>query len=355
MFNLQKWIRPHIWELKPYASARDEYEGTEGIFLDANENPFCSKDIPRFNRYPDPYQRELKQQIAQIKNIDASKVFLGNGSDEVIDLLMRLSCAPLKDEVLIMPPTYGMYRVCADINQINVLEAPLTEDFALQTDLVLRTFTAHTKICFVCSPNNPTGNVLEASEIHRIIQSFDGVVIVDEAYIDFARQESFVKYLHSYPNLVVIQTLSKAWGMAGLRLGMCFASEEIIRLLNKIKPPYNVNQATQEIALESLTKTAEKEEQVQQILSLREKLKHDLKQISEVEMVYPSDANFLLVKMAHAEKVYQYLIQQKVIVRSRANVQLTKDCLRISVGTAEENEQLLTALNTYVHHKSALV
>lgn len=343
-FDLEKHLRTHIQSLKPYASARHEYAGVEGIFLDANENPFGSTETAAYMRYPDPYQQTLKARLSVLKGIDAAHIFLGNGSDEVIDLLMRLFCEPQADRILIMPPTYGMYAVNAAIHRIGVLEVPLSESYALRPEKVLKSATPNTKICFICSPNNPTGNALDVAHILEIVENFEGIVVLDEAYIDFSGEASFVGVLEKYPNLVVLQTFSKAWGLAGLRLGMAFASTQIIGYLNKIKAPYNLGRATQEIALKNLANQAQKEIFVQKICKLRESLSRALQKIPLVEKVYPSDANFLLVKITDADRVYRTLVERKVIVRNQTNVPFCGGCLRISVGTPAENAQLLDEL-----------
>lgn len=348
-------LRPHILELVPYSSARDEYTGKEGVFLDANENPYQSANGQQWNRYPDPYQWAIKQKLAPIKGVRPTQIFLGNGSDEPIDLLVRATCTPRQDNMIILPPTYGMYQVSADINDVTVLKVPLTPDFQVDTTQVLATITPSTKIIWICSPNNPSGNLVQREAIVEILENFNGLVVVDEAYIDFARlalpestnlakSASFTNELDRYPNLVVLQTFSKAWGLASLRLGMCFASEELIRVLNKIKPPYNLSGATQAILLEALDHEAEKNIMVEQILAERERLQADLVVLASVQKIYPSDANFLLVKFNDAKHTFEALIDQKVIVRDRSKVTLCEGCLRITVGTIEENKALIEAL-----------
>jgi histidinol-phosphate aminotransferase len=347
LFDLNKILRENIRKVKPYSSARDEYKGTEGIFLDANENPYGSALETAYNRYPDPLQRELKEKISGLKRVNASQIFLGNGSDEPIDLLIRAFCNPGKDNIITMPPTYGMYEVSAGINDVKVKEVTLTEEFQINTGKVLATIDPDTKIIFVCSPNNPTGNCLYTNDIVKIIESFQGIVVIDEAYIDFAPDKTFVSSLKKYPNLVVLQTFSKAWGMAALRLGMAFSSEEIIAVLNKIKPPYNINEATQRLASDGLRNLLNKERMVERILNEREKLAEELSKISAVKKVYPSDANFLLVKTEDGNKVYDFLISKKIITRNRSNIKLCEGCLRITVGTAEENRELIKALHEF--------
>jgi len=345
--NLQQLIRPHILDLKPYSSARDEFTGAAEVYLDANENSFGSLIGQNFHRYPDPYQKELKSAIAELKNVPADKIFLGNGSDEAIDLLIRLFCRPGKDKILIMPPTYGMYEVSAKINDVAVVEIPLTEKFQIQISQVEEQMQANLKIIFICSPNNPSGNDFMADHVKTILDDFDGIVVVDEAYIDYTQRESYNRWLSAYPNLVVMQTFSKAWGIAALRLGMAFASEEIIHYLNKIKPPYNVNLQTQQLGLQVLQKEEIKEKQVTELLKQREILMTKLTNFSTVEYVYPSNANFLLVRVKDANQMYKYLMDMKVIVRNRSNIKLCGNCLRITVGTPAENKILLQAFHTF--------
>ncbi|MBD3630926.1 histidinol-phosphate transaminase [Cyclobacterium sp.] len=344
-FDLTKLLRPHIAALKPYSSARDEYTGKEGVFLDANENPLGSITREAYNRYPDPYQIALKTRLSQIKKVPAENMFLGNGSDEAIDLLFRAFCRPGMDNVIILPPTYGMYEVSAGINDTRVVKVPLTTDFQIREDEVLQAVDAHTKIIFICSPNNPSGNKLNRDAIYKILKGFDGLLVVDEAYIDFSDEPSFSEELDRYPNLLVLQTLSKAWGLAALRLGMAYASSEIIAILNKIKPPYNVSGLTQQTVLQAMGNMDKLDGMVQDILKQKEKLIKDLEKISRVEKVFPSQANFLLVKVPDAHKVYQQLIGKKIIVRDRSKVQHCDDCLRITVGTEGENKRMLQALN----------
>lgn len=346
MFNLDKLLRPHIKGLQPYASARDEYEGNEGIFLDANENAYGSVTSQPYNRYPDPHQKALKRKISEIKGIPAEQIFLGNGSDEPIDLIYRLFCVPGKDNVIIMPPTYGMYEVSANLNDITLKRVSLTPDFQIDSKAILQATDSNTKIVWCCSPNNPTGNNVSPDAIKEIINGFSGIVVVDEAYIDFTTQETFIKLLALYPNLIVLQTFSKAWGLAGLRLGMAFASKEIIGLLNKIKAPYNINSVTQQLVLEGLQNVEWKEEAVKRVLKDKNDLVEKLNKISSVEKIYPSDANFILAKIKNAREVYNSLVEKKIIVRDRSNVKLCEDCLRISVGTKEENSALIEAIDS---------
>ena len=344
-FDIRKLLRPNIAEIVPYSSARDEYTGKEGIFLDANENPIGSVANGDFNRYPDPLQRAVKEKIARIKGVAPSKIFLGNGSDEPIDLLFRAFCEPQTDNVITLPPTYGMYRVCADINNVAVVQVPLIpETFDIDVAGVLNAVDTDTKIIWICSPNNPTGNLVSRKKVVEVIEKFNGIVVIDEAYIDFADEPSFVEELNNYPNLVVLQTFSKAWGMAALRLGMAYASEEIINVLNNIKYPYNINIATQHLVLEALDKVADKDDMVAELMKQRSWLVDNLKDISFVEKIYPTDANFVLVKMKGARTVYEKLLKKLVIVRDRSKVTLCDDCLRITVGTASENEKLIEEL-----------
>lgn len=342
--NIKALLRPHLINIKPYSSARDEYTGKEGIFLDANENPYGSATRESFNRYPDPLQKELKEKIGLIKNTHPANIFLGNGSDEPIDLLIRAFCEPGIDNVIITPPTYGMYEVSAEINNVALKKVPLSTDFHLRTEAILAEVDKHTKIIFICSPNNPTANSMHAADIEYILKNFGGIIIVDEAYIDFSEQPGFVEKLKNYDNLVVLQTFSKAWGMAALRLGMAFANKEIIHYLNKIKPPYNINGATQKLALEALENVKWKDQKVSEIKTLRNELAKQITKLNNVEKVFPSDANFVLVKIKEAKAVFDRLIEKKIIVRDRSRVILCEGCLRITIGTKEENEALLKAL-----------
>lgn len=348
MFSLNKIIRPHILSLTPYASARDEYSGKEGTFLDANENPFGSVISGNYNRYPDPYQSTVKEKLGEIKGVNAKQIFLGNGSDEAIDLVIRATCEPQQDNILILPPTYGMYKVCADVQNVVVKQVSLTADFQIDTKKILETADANTKIIWICSPNNPSGNLIERSSILHILDNFKtGLVVVDEAYIDFAIEESFIKMLDKYPNLVVLQTFSKAWGLAALRLGMAFASEEFIKILNKIKYPYNLNGVTQKLLYTALGKEDKKNKYVKQVLKERQRLHKELAKLSIVKHIFPSDSNQLLVKFSDANAIFHFLIGQKIITRNRSNVILCEDCIRISVGTQKENEILMEALKKY--------
>jgi histidinol-phosphate aminotransferase len=340
MFELEKLIRKNVLKLKPYSSARDDFQGSASVYLDANENPNQSP----FNRYPDPHQIKLKEKISVIKGIPVDQIFLGNGSDEPIDLLIRAFCEPGIDKVLIPQPTYGMYTVSAEINNVEIKSIKLTPEFDIDLNMLSEAWDDHTKLIFLCSPNNPSGNLLDPEKIKSVLRQFQGIVVVDEAYIDFTAYPGFVPLLKTYPNLVVLQTLSKAWGLAAIRLGMCFASKEIIAVLNKIKPPYNISILAQQTALEELHFEVRKNRWVTEIITEREKLKTGLSNLKSVQKVYPSDANFLLVKIANAKKVYDALVQKGIIVRDRSNVVLCDDCLRITVGTAQENQILLNEL-----------
>ncbi|GCC51486.1 histidinol-phosphate transaminase [Chryseotalea sanaruensis] len=339
-FDLNTLVRKNIIALKPYSSARDEFKGEAEVYLDANENPYPSG----YNRYPDPLQWKVKELLAQQKEVKAEQIFLGNGSDEAIDLLIRVFCEPNQDSVMITEPTYGMYRVCANINAVAIQNVLLTKDYQLDTEGILKAVTPNTKIIFLCSPNNPTGNLLSVDDISKVLNNFSGLVVVDEAYIDFAGDVSLIKELKKYPNLVILQTFSKAWGLAGLRLGMCFASEAIINLLNKVKYPYNVNIKTQELAAEALLNADSKDRAVAEILSERGQLVDTLNQIPFVIKVYPSDANFVLVAIENASVTYQKLMQQGIIVRDRSTVVLCESSLRITIGTPEENKKLINSL-----------
>lgn len=344
MKSLKELTRPNIWVLKPYSSARDEYSGRQAhVFLDANENPFNEPN----NRYPDPRQRELKVEIGKIKKIDSERIFLGNGSDEAIDLVYRAFCEPHIDNVVAIEPTYGMYGVCADINDIEYRNVKLNAEYDFTAQSMLSAADEHTKMMWLCSPNNPTGNNLCLEEIVKLLQSFQGLVILDEAYGDFSDKPSFIHQLDKFPNLIVLQTFSKAMGCAGIRLGMAFASGEIISILNKIKYPYNVNQLTQQAAMNMLSRYYQVHEWVKDLLIQRKRLMDEFRPLSMVENVYPSDANFFLTKVTDAKRIYDYLVDNGIIVRNRSNVSLCDQCLRITVGTSLENNTLLDALKTY--------
>lgn len=344
MVDIHALVRPHIRDLKPYSSARDEYTGSEGVFLDANENALGSITERPWNRYPDPYQRTLKAKVAELKGVAPEQLFLGNGSDEPIDLLFRAFCEPKTDHVIINPPTYGMYQVSADIHQVEAKAVPLTTDFQLDVEGITSLWNAQTKIIFICSPNNPTGNEMPCAQVEEILKNFHGLVVVDEAYIDFSESPSWIQRLEEFPNLVVLQTFSKAWGLAGLRLGMAFASAQILGFLNKIKAPYNLSGLVQETVLEALNHVEKKDEMVAQLLQNKQALEADLKALPFVQKVYSSDANFFLVKMRDAKAIFNRLIAQKIIVRDRSGVLLCEDGLRITVGTSQENHTLVEAL-----------
>ncbi|MDE3252447.1 MAG: histidinol-phosphate transaminase [Bacteroidota bacterium] len=346
-FDLEKLIRPNIKKLTPYSSARDEFSGEAKVFLDANENSLGSPLTKWYNRYPDPHQRAIKEKLSVIKGIAAEHIFLGNGSDECIDLIFRSFCEPGKDNCIICPPTYGMYEVSAHINDVEVRKAPLLDDFQLDLVHLENLVDEHTKLIWLCSPNNPTGNALNRTDIEMVLNNFSGIVVVDEAYINFAKQKSFIQELADYPNLVVLQTLSKAWGLAGLRLGMAFASVAVIDILNKVKPPYNINQATQELVLKALEEVGQVNDMIRILVDMREALAEVFRSMPTVEKVYPSDANFLLVKIAEARKIYEFLLTKGIVLRDRSNVQLCEDCLRITIGTEKENTLLVDAMQDW--------
>lgn len=339
-FDVNAWVRPNILAMQPYSSARDEFHGTASVFLDANENPYNAP----YNRYPDPMQWRLKEKVAEIKGVPKECILLGNGSDEPIDLILRAFCEPGKECMLTVDPTYGMYQVAAEINNVTCRKVKLTSDFQIDMPAFLSQIDDTVKAIYLCSPNNPTGNSLNRKDINQILDTFKGIVVVDEAYIDFSSLPSYTKDLSKCPNLVVFQTLSKAWGAAGIRLGMAFASPEIISVLNKIKYPYNVNQLTQEKALEILNNQETMKSQLTLILSERTRLQQELTAIPCVRKIYPTDANFILVDVGDADAVYQKLVDQGIIVRNRNKVVLCAGCLRITVGTEEENTALLNAL-----------
>lgn len=341
MKPLKELTRPNIWALKPYSSARDEYSGkAASVFLDANENPYNTPN----NRYPDPLQKELKALIAPVKKVNPEQIFLGNGSDEAIDLLFRAFCRPEVDNVVAIHPTYGMYEVCADINDVEYRKVLLDGNFQFKAEDLLKASDENTKLMFLCSPNNPTGNDLSHAEIEKLLKGFDGLVIVDEAYMDFSDEPSFLERLDEFPNLVVLQTFSKAWGCAAIRLGMAFASEDVIALFNKIKYPYNVNQLTQQQALEMLHRHYEKQRWVEMLKQERDRLEGEFATLPCVRKVFPSNANFFLVRVTDAPRIYNHLVGEGIIVRNRHTVTLCGNCLRITVGTTAENETLLEAL-----------
>ena len=344
MKELKELVRPNIWDLKPYSSARDEYQGRDAsVFIDANENPFNAP----YNRYPDPLQRSLKESLSKIKGVSEDCIFLGNGSDEAIDIVYRIFCIPNVDNVVAIEPTYGMYKVCADINAVSYLPVCLNEYFQLKADDLLETVNDHTKVIFLCSPNNPTGNVLDRAEVIKVLKQFQGIVVVDEAYSDFSRIRTFREDLNDYPNLIVLNTFSKAWGCAAIRLGMAFASASIINLFNKVKYPYNVNQLTQEQAKDMLSRCYNVEKWINVLLEERDRLMSAFALLPICKKIYPTDANFFLAKVVDANKIYNYLVDNGIIVRNRTNVILCEECLRITVGTQQENSLLLAALRKY--------
>ncbi len=344
MKTLKELTRPNIWALKPYSSARDEYNGAAAsVFLDANENPY---NLPH-NRYPDPLQRDLKAELTRIKQVKAENIFLGNGSDEAIDLVFRAFCEPGVDNVVAIDPTYGMYKVCADVNNVEYRKVLLDDAFQFTADALLAATDEHTKLIFLCSPNNPTGNDLLRTEIEKTLVAFSGLVIIDEAYNDFSSAPSFLQQLDKYPNLVVFQTFSKAWGCAAIRLGMAFASAEIISIFNKIKYPYNVNQLTQQQALSMLQRYDEIEGWVKELIAERGRLVDAFSTLTCVKEIFPSDANFFLARVTDAGAIYNYLVAKGIIVRNRSSISLCGNCLRVTVGTSAENKTLLDALQAY--------
>lgn len=344
-FDLNRLVRENIRKLVPYSTARDEFAGQARVYLDANENAFGSPLPQAYNRYPDPFQLKLKEALGGIKTVPAERIFLGNGSDEVIDVLLRTFCEPGKDNVITLPPTYGMYEVSAGINNVEVRKAPLLPGFQPDLDLIAREVDENTKLIFICSPNNPTGNSIDREVIETILNNFNGLVIIDEAYINYSRYRSFIQELNEYPNLVVLQTLSKAWGLAGLRLGIAFAGKGIIDLLNKVKPPYNVNQPAQELAIAALGNLEQVNQWIKTTVAERERLEKALLKLPIVQKVFPSDTNFLLVKTENAADVYKKLVERGIIVRDRSRVSLCENCLRITVGSPGENNQLIEALS----------
>ncbi|MCG2418839.1 histidinol-phosphate transaminase [Aequorivita sp. F47161] len=341
-FNIQSLIRPNVAKMKPYSSARDEFKhfDNEMIFLDANENPFETN----VNRYPDPQQRQLKSILSKQKNIPIDQILLGNGSDEVLDLIFRAFCEPAKDNIITLPPTYGMYNVLANLSNIENREVLLNSDFQPDLDEILRTADARSKLLFICSPNNPTGNLIASEKILRLLQTFNGIIVIDEAYIDFANAQSWISKLKDFPNLIVTQTLSKAYGLAGIRLGICYASKEIISVLNKIKAPYNINKLTQQIAFQQLQDIRTVYGKINLIKADRERLLKALLQIEFIKKVYPTNANFILIKVDNAEKRYLQLLKNGIVVRNRSSQPLCENTLRITIGTTPENEKLITIL-----------
>jgi len=347
MFDIEAIVRNNIKALKPYSSARDEFHGAATIFLDANENSYGSPLRQQYNRYPDPLQHALKEKISKVKGVPAENIFLGNGSDEAIDILFRIFCEPGRDNVIICPPTYGMYEVSANINNVEVKKVPLLADFQLDVESILESVDDNSRLLFICSPNNPTGNSIHPDDIELLIQKFPGIVAIDEAYINYSKQSSFIKLLTEYPNLVILQTFSKAWGLAALRLGMAFASANIIGYMNKVKPPYNINESTQQLASQALDNIQWVNEHIRETVSERAKLAEQLRPLSVVQKIYPTDANFLLVKVTEPDKIYHYLTDKGIVVRNRSKVTLCEGCLRITIGTKEENVSLIESLKQF--------
>ncbi|MCR5069520.1 MAG: histidinol-phosphate transaminase [Prevotella sp.] len=344
MKSLQELTRPNIWSLAPYSSARNEYSGhVAHVFLDANENPYNDP----YNRYPDPLQLEVKEQLAKIKGVPAECIFLGNGSDEAIDLVYRCFCEPKKDNVVAICPTYGMYEVCADINDVEYRNVMLDENYQVKAEALLAATDENTKAIWICSPNNPTGNNIMREEIIKVIEGFEGFVIVDEAYIDFSKEPTMLKQLMQYHNLIVLHTMSKAWGSAAIRLGMAFAQKEVVDIFNKVKYPYNVNLLTQKQALERLADTATVRQWVSLLLQERSRLMMAFAELPICVKVYPTDANFFLAKVTDAKKIYDYLVEKGIIVRNRSRISLCENCLRVTIGTREENSELIGALRFY--------
>ncbi len=341
MKQLRDLVRPNIWRLAPYSSARNEYSGHEAhVFLDANENPYNAP----FNRYPDPLQAKVKEELSKIKGVPADCIFLGNGSDEAIDLVYRVFCRPQVDNVVAIEPTYGMYKVCADINDVDYRPVLLDENYEMSADKLLAACDKHTKAIWICSPNNPTGNNMSVEEIEKVLKNFDGVVVVDEAYSDFSTIPVFRTRIKEFPNIIVLNTMSKAWGCAAIRLGMAFASKEIVDLFNKVKYPYNVNLLTQQQALKALDSREDVEKWVSLLLQERSKMLVSFATLPVTLKVYPTNANFFLAKMTDAQGIYDYLVAKGIIVRNRTRVKLCKDCLRVTIGTKAENTELLSAL-----------
>ena len=346
-FNLNNILRENIKNLVPYSSARDEFKGEASVFLDANENSFGSPLPNQYNRYPDPLQLAVKTRLSEIKGVPPQNIFLGNGSDEAIDILFRAFCRPGIDNVITVPPTYGMYEVSANINDVAIKKIPLTPDYQLNLEEIAAAIDENTKLIFICSPNNPTGNSINREDIETILANFSGLVVIDEAYINYSRQKSFIQELTEYSNLVILQTLSKAWGLAGLRVGMAFASEEIIEVFNRVKPPYNINEASQTLALEALNNIDQVNTWIKETIAQREKLVSNLAKLTFVSKIYPSDANFVLVKTTNARGIYTYLVEKGIIVRDRSKIELCEGSLRITVGTPAENDKLIEALKSF--------
>ena len=343
-FNLENLVRENIKSLTPYSSARKEFSGTAQIFLDANENSFGSPIETNYHRYPDPQQTAIKEKLAALHGVETGEIFVGNGSDEAIDLLFRIFCRPQKDNIIICPPTYGMYEVSAEINDVEIKRVNLKADFEIDSEGIKHVVDDITKLIFICSPNNPTGNLMRRETVLELARNFRGIVVVDEAYIDFSTGKSFTAEINNYPNLVILQTLSKAWGLAGVRVGLAFANAEIIKLFNRVKPPYNVSQPAQEIVLRALENEESAKKNIAEIIVEREELLVNLRGFSFVTKVYPTDANFILIGTTDAQKIYNFLLDEKIVVRNRSNVELCADCLRITVGTPFENERLLKSL-----------
>ncbi len=352
-FDLNKLVRENIKELTPYSSARHEFTGKASVFLDANENAFGSpgslsvQGNPNYNRYPDPLQWQLKFQLARIKGVPAENIFIGNGSDEIIDLAYRIFCDPGKDNVIVCPPTYGMYEVSANINDVAIKKVNLTPGFQLDVEGIQDAIDEHTKLLFICSPNNPTGNNMDREAVEILLNNFPGIIIIDEAYINYSRQKTFIQELTEYPNLIVMQTLSKAWGLAALRLGLCYASMDMIDLFNKVKPPYNISEASQQLGLQALQDTATVNNWIREVIEQKTMLVKALQHLAYVVTIYPSDANFVLIKVKDANKLYDYLAGKEVIVRNRSKDVHCENCLRITIGTPEENTTLIKLLGDY--------
>ncbi|WP_443943794.1 histidinol-phosphate transaminase [Pedobacter sp. AW1-32] len=342
--DINELVRENIKNLRPYSTARDEFKGQASIFLDANENSYGSPLPADYNRYPDPLQLDLKDALSKIKGVPIENTFLGNGSDEAIDLLFRVFCNPGKDNVIILPPTYGMYEVCANINDVEARKVNLLPNYQLDLEKIAETIDKNTKIIFICSPNNPTGNSINRTDIETILANFKGIVVIDEAYINYAKQKTFIQELTEYANLVVLQTFSKAWGLAALRLGMAFSSTKVIDLLNKVKPPYNINQATQDLAFEALKNIDQVNQWIRESVAERAQLSKELSALELVKKVHPSDANFILAEVTNAQQIYDRLVDEGIIVRDRSKVTLCEGCLRFTVGTKEENQKLLNVL-----------
>jgi len=347
MFSINNIIRKNIANLTPYSSARDEFKGEASVYLDANENAYGSPLAQQYNRYPDPLQYKVKKRLSDIKGVPPRNIFLGNGSDEAIDILFRSFCNPGVDNVILVPPTYGMYEVSANVNDIKTKKVLLTKDYQLNMEGIAEAIDKNTKLIFICSPNNPTGNSINRDDIETLLANFNGLIVVDEAYINFSRQKTFIQELTEYANLVVLQTLSKAWGLAGLRVGMAFASEEIIEVMNKVKPPYNMNEASQELALQALQNVDLVNGWIKETLTQRDRLVLTLKDLDFVLDIYPSDANFILVKTTDPKDIYNFLVSKGIIVRDRSKIELCEGSLRITVGTPAENDILLNTLQEY--------